>query len=149
MYEIKIKIDLRCDEKGFFLFAGRYAEAQNMANDLLRSDSMNADAMYVRGLCLYYEDFVDKAFTHFQQVLRLAPDHQRAKATYKVSYLPKFAQYYVLHRASVRNINGWVQYVSKGAFEFIQNGGVILYPTDTLGRYPSFVDQMQPLSYPI
>ena len=48
-----------------------------MANDLLRSDSMNADAMYVRGLCLYYEDFVDKAFTHFQQVLRLAPDHQR------------------------------------------------------------------------
>ena len=31
-----------------------------MANDLLRSDSMNADAMYVRGLCLYYEDFVDK-----------------------------------------------------------------------------------------
>ena len=57
-----------------------------MANDLLRSDSMNADAMYVRGLCLYYEDFVDKAFTHFQQVLRLAPDHQRAKATYKVRF---------------------------------------------------------------
>merc|ERR1711881_248405 len=64
-------------------YLGRYAEAQNMANDLLRSDSMNADAMYVRGLCLYYEDFVDKAFTHFQQVLRLAPDHQRAKDTYK------------------------------------------------------------------
>merc|ERR1719210_1075692 len=64
-------------------FLGRYAEAQNMANDLLRSDSMNADAMYVRGLCLYYEDFVDKAFTHFQQVLRLAPDHQMAKDTYK------------------------------------------------------------------
>lgn len=66
-------------------FLGRYAEAQNIANDLLRSDSMNADAMYVRGLCLYYEDFVDKAFTHFQQVLRLAPDHQMAKDTYKVS----------------------------------------------------------------
>ena len=66
-------------------FLGRYAEAQNIANDLLRSDSMNADAMYVRGLCLYYEDFVEKAFTHFQQVLRLAPDHQMAKDTYKVS----------------------------------------------------------------
>lgn len=64
-------------------YLGRYAEAQNIANDLLRSDSMNADAMYVRGLCLYYEDFVDKAFTHFQQVLRLAPDHQKAKDTYK------------------------------------------------------------------
>ena len=39
-----------------------------VANDLLRADTMNADAIYVRGLCLYYEDNVDKAFTHFQQV---------------------------------------------------------------------------------
>ena len=39
-----------------------------VANDLLRADAMNADAIYVRGLCLYYEDNVDKAFTHFQQV---------------------------------------------------------------------------------
>lgn len=67
-------------------YLGRYVEAQNIANDLLRSDNMNAEAMFVRGLCLYYEDFVDKAFTHFQQVLRLAPDHQKAKATYKVSF---------------------------------------------------------------
>jgi len=64
-------------------YLGRYVEAQNIANDMLRIDNMNADAMYVRGLCLYYEDFVDKAFTHFQHVLRLAPDHQRAKDTYK------------------------------------------------------------------
>jgi DnaJ family protein C protein 7 len=47
-------------------------------------DSTNVDAIYVRGLCLYYEDNVDKAFTHFQQVLRFAPDHQRAKDVYKV-----------------------------------------------------------------
>ena len=67
-----------------FYFLGRYGEAQNIANDLLRSDGTNADAMFVRGLCLYYEDFVDKAFSHFQQVLRLAPDHQQAKDTYKV-----------------------------------------------------------------
>jgi len=64
-------------------YLGRYGEAQNIANDLLRSDGTNADAMFVRGLCLYYEDFVDKAFSHFQQVLRLAPDHQQAKDTYK------------------------------------------------------------------
>ncbi|KAI0239888.1 DnaJ-like subfamily C member 7 [Lamellibrachia satsuma] len=44
---------------------------------------MNADAMYVRGLCLYYEDNMDKAFQHFQHVLRLAPDHQHAKSIYK------------------------------------------------------------------
>lgn len=68
-------------------FLGRYAEAQELANDLLRQDSRCADAIYVRGLCLYYEDNVDKAFTHFQQVLRLAPDHTKAKDIYKVRTL--------------------------------------------------------------
>jgi DnaJ family protein C protein 7 len=70
-------------------FLGRYAESQEVANDLLRMDHMNADAIYVRGLCLYYEDNVDKAFTHFQQVLRLAPDHQKAKDVYKKAKLLK------------------------------------------------------------
>ena len=65
-------------------FLGRYGEAQEVANDILRLDNINADAIYVRGLCLYNEDNVDKAFTHFQQVLRLAPDHTKAKAIYKV-----------------------------------------------------------------
>lgn len=61
----------------------RYQEAQEIANDILRMDSMNVDAIYVRGLCLYYEDNIDKAFQHFQQVLRLAPDHQRAKEVFR------------------------------------------------------------------
>lgn len=60
-----------------------------MANDLLRADGRNADAMYVRGLCLYYEDNLDKAFSHFQQVLRLAPDHHKAKEVYKRAKLLK------------------------------------------------------------
>lgn len=68
-------------------YLGRYGEAQEVANDLLRQDSTNVDAIYVRGLCLYYEDNVDKAFTHFQQVLRFAPDHQRAKDVYKKAKL--------------------------------------------------------------
>ena len=54
-------------------------------SDLLRLDSTNADAVYVRGICLYYQDNIDKAFQHFQQVLRLAPDHSKARDTYKVS----------------------------------------------------------------
>ena len=69
-------------------FLGRYSEAQEVANDLLRLDNINAEAIYVRGLCLYYEDNVDKAFTHFQQVLRLAPDHTKAKEIYKVQFMP-------------------------------------------------------------
>lgn len=35
-------------------------------------------------MCLYFQDDIDRAFTHFQQVLRLAPDHARALEIYKV-----------------------------------------------------------------
>ncbi|CAH1788409.1 unnamed protein product [Owenia fusiformis] len=62
---------------------GRYQEAQELANEIVQSDRMNPDAVYVRGMCLYYQDSVDKAFQHFQQVLRLAPDHAPAKQIYK------------------------------------------------------------------
>jgi DnaJ family protein C protein 7 len=65
------------------VYLGRYPEARDMANDILQVDSMNADAIYVRGTCLYYEDNLDKAFLHFQQVLRLSPDHSKAKEIYK------------------------------------------------------------------
>merc|ERR1719208_438818 len=57
--------------------------ASETANSVLQIDNMNADAIYVRGLCLYSEDNVDRAFSHFTQVLRFAPDHVRAKEIYK------------------------------------------------------------------
>jgi DnaJ family protein C protein 7 len=62
---------------------GRYQEAQEIANDILHVDKQNADAVYVRGMCLYYQDNVEQAFCHFQHVLRLAPDHQKAVDIYK------------------------------------------------------------------
>ncbi|XP_054284464.1 dnaJ homolog subfamily C member 7-like [Macrosteles quadrilineatus] len=64
-------------------FLGRYQEAQELANELVSADQTNADAIYVRGLCLYYQDNVDRAFSHFQHVLRLAPDHKKAVDIYK------------------------------------------------------------------
>lgn len=66
-------------------FLGRYQEAQEIANTILHLDKANADAIYVRGICLYYEDNIDSAFNHFQQVLRLAPDHNKALSIYKKS----------------------------------------------------------------
>ena len=57
---------------------GRYPEAQFVASDILRMDSTNADALYVRGLCLYYEDCIEKAVQFFVQALRMAPDHEKA-----------------------------------------------------------------------
>ncbi|KAI4490062.1 PREDICTED: dnaJ homolog subfamily C member 7 [Polistes canadensis] len=64
-------------------FLGRYEEAQEIANDVLHIDKQNADAIYIRGMCLYFQDNVDRAFAHFQQVLRLAPDHDKALEIYK------------------------------------------------------------------
>ncbi|PSN47553.1 DnaJ subfamily C member 7 [Blattella germanica] len=68
-------------------FLGRYQEAQEIANDILHVDKQNADAVYVRGMCLYYQDNVDRAFSHFQHVLKLAPDHQKAMDIYKLGRL--------------------------------------------------------------
>ncbi|XP_043796658.1 dnaJ homolog subfamily C member 7 isoform X2 [Apis laboriosa] len=65
------------------VFLGRYQEAQEIANDILHIDKQNADAIYVRAMCLYFQDNIDRAFTHFQQVLRLAPDHAKALEIYK------------------------------------------------------------------
>ncbi|XP_058477788.1 dnaJ homolog subfamily C member 7-like [Solea solea] len=62
---------------------GRYPEAQSVASDILRMDSTNADALYVRGLCLYYEDCIDKAVQFFIQALRMAPDHEKARLACK------------------------------------------------------------------
>jgi DnaJ family protein C protein 7 len=55
-------------------------------SDILHVEKQNADAVYVRGMCLYYQDNVEQAFCHFQHVLRLAPDHQKAVDIYKVFF---------------------------------------------------------------
>lgn len=53
-------------------------------SDIVQSDSKNVDAICVRGMCLYYQDNEEAAFAHFQQALKLAPDHKKAKEMYKV-----------------------------------------------------------------
>ncbi|XP_075732979.1 dnaJ homolog subfamily C member 7 isoform X1 [Rhipicephalus microplus] len=67
----------------------RLTDARQIANKIMRAEPTNADAMYVRGLCFYYEDNIDKALQHFQQVLRLAPDHKKASAAYKKARILK------------------------------------------------------------
>lgn len=58
-------------------------------SDILRMDSTNADALYVRGLCLYYEDCIEKAVQFFVQALRMAPDHEKACVACRVSSRPQ------------------------------------------------------------
>ncbi|KAK8783768.1 hypothetical protein V5799_009867, partial [Amblyomma americanum] len=63
--------------------------AREIADNIMRAEPTNADAVYVRGLCFYYEDNIEKAIQHFQQVLRLAPDHPKASVAYKRARLLK------------------------------------------------------------
>jgi len=62
---------------------GKYADAQLLANDILQKDRNNTEALYVRGLCLYYQDQTDRAYTLFQHLLRTNPDCKKARDAYK------------------------------------------------------------------
>lgn len=66
---------------------GRYQESQEIVNDLVMKDQTNSDALFVRGMCLYYQDNSEKAFQHFQRVLQYSPDHTKAKSFYKKAKL--------------------------------------------------------------
>uniref|UniRef100_A0A182NBK6 J domain-containing protein n=1 Tax=Anopheles dirus TaxID=7168 RepID=A0A182NBK6_9DIPT len=58
----------------------RFEEAGNIAISIMQSHSTNADAIYVRGLTLYFGDNLDKGLLHFERALMLDPDHKKAKA---------------------------------------------------------------------
>lgn len=58
---------------------GRVDDACDLAVSVMKVDSNSADAIYVRGLCLYYGDNLDKAVQHFERALQLDPDHGKAK----------------------------------------------------------------------
>ncbi|XP_018902985.1 dnaJ homolog subfamily C member 7 [Bemisia tabaci] len=68
-------------------YLNRTGEAQELANDAVNQDKQNADAIFVLGLCQYYQNNIDRALPYFQHVLRLAPDHQKSKDMYKKAKL--------------------------------------------------------------
>ncbi|XP_076823142.1 dnaJ homolog subfamily C member 7-like [Clavelina lepadiformis] len=71
----------------YLALMGKYGESQDIAIDILRFDKMNADAVYIRGICLYYDDSIEKAVTFFTQALKLSPDHHNARITLKKAKL--------------------------------------------------------------
>lgn len=60
-------------------YLGRIEEANDIAINIMKFDSSNCDAIYVRGLTLYYSDNLDKGIMHFERTLMLDPDHKKAK----------------------------------------------------------------------
>lgn len=72
----------KLQKAGCLILLGRYQEARDVANDILRLEKKNADAIYVRGMSFYYQDNIEQAFCHFEYALRIAPNHQRAMNIY-------------------------------------------------------------------
>lgn len=72
-----------------FALLKRYTEAEVEANCILKENSRNADALFVRGLCLYYQDYEEEAFKCFTNALKVDPDHKKAKAIRKKAKLLK------------------------------------------------------------
>ncbi|XP_033248590.1 dnaJ homolog subfamily C member 7-like isoform X1 [Drosophila miranda] len=60
-------------------YLGRCDEALDIAVGVMKLDSTSADAIYVRGLCLYYTDNLEKGILHFERALTLDPDHYKSK----------------------------------------------------------------------
>ncbi|XP_002132833.3 dnaJ homolog subfamily C member 7-like [Drosophila pseudoobscura] len=60
-------------------YLGSCDEALDIAVDVMKMDSTSADAIYVRGLCLYYTDNLEKGILHFESALILDPDHYKSK----------------------------------------------------------------------
>lgn len=58
-------------------------------SDLMRADSNNADAVYVKAMCYYYQDVQDKAKLFFQRALKMDPDHSKSREAMKVSVTSK------------------------------------------------------------
>lgn len=58
---------------------GRVDEANDISISFMKLDATNCDAIYVRGLTLYYSDSLEKGIMHFERTLQLDPDHKKAK----------------------------------------------------------------------
>ena len=65
------------------VYLDRFEEAMVEVNKVMKNDDKNVEAVYVRGLCFYYQDITDKALEHFKTVLKLDPDHEPARETMK------------------------------------------------------------------
>ena len=57
----------------------RYVEGAKAASGILQQDQDNVGALFLRGFCLYNKNNLERAVTHFQQVLQQCKNHKRAK----------------------------------------------------------------------
>lgn len=78
----------------------QYSLGQKTVIDVLRGDSKNVDAIYVRGLALYFLGDTDKAYDHFRQALTLSPDHVKS-----LNYIKKIKEVKLVKEQAVTLLN--------------------------------------------
>ena len=58
--------------------SGRFKEALQASKEVLQNDKANVDALYIRGLCHYFDDDLDKAIKVFGEVVKVDPKNGKA-----------------------------------------------------------------------
>ena len=66
----------------------KHDEVIQIVDPILRRETTNSEALFIRGLGLYYQDNAEKAKAHFQQALKYDPDHRKS-----ISLIKKIKQF--------------------------------------------------------
>merc|ERR1712123_96768 len=77
--QLRVKLALCLGHQGMF------PEAMGELKKVIKNDAKNTEALFVRGLCFYYQEKTDRALESFEMVLKIDPDHERAKEKSKQS----------------------------------------------------------------
>eukprot|EP00730_Choanoeca_flexa_P015999 TRINITY_DN7476_c0_g2_i1.p1 TRINITY_DN7476_c0_g2~~TRINITY_DN7476_c0_g2_i1.p1 ORF type:complete len:527 (+),score=172.59 TRINITY_DN7476_c0_g2_i1:87-1583(+) len=78
-------VNLRLQQALYYRSADKPGDAERIASGVLRDDGMHAQALYVRGLCLYDRNEMEQAIAHFRRALQSNPDHKESRAAMKLS----------------------------------------------------------------
>ncbi|CAL8087988.1 unnamed protein product [Orchesella dallaii] len=62
---------------------GRHTEAQELCTEVLQNDVRCAEALYIRAMCLYLDDNLEKSIQFVRQGLQYAPDNNSFQTLYK------------------------------------------------------------------
>lgn len=60
-------------------------QADRIVSAILRKDSTNTEALYLRGICMYEKGELDRAVDHFKRALRGNPDHAKSRLRLKTT----------------------------------------------------------------
>eukprot|EP01147_Barroeca_monosierra_P010596 gene10596-2719_t len=71
-------------KKAFILLkADRVGEASRLVSGVLQENSMDSEALYIRGLCMLHSGDIDQGAAHFKRALQSNPDHAPSRKMLK------------------------------------------------------------------